>query len=174
MSMVWRAVIVVVVGLAGAGAGMVAANGLGPTNAEVREGARSLVPPEAEVVGKQSGYRGNWPTKGPYFAAVDIKGGGDAVTRESALRRHAGQLGWEIMAMERFPNAVVLRLAKGDLVASGDVRLADDSGRIRVGKGDEERRRVRGSVVGGLVGAGLAVLGLALRGAAPGSLRRHP
>lgn len=132
---------------------MVAANGLGPSNAEVRDGARSLVPPEAVVVEQQSGHEGNWPRKGPYFSSVDVTGGGDAVTRESSIRRHAGTMGWEVVAMERFPNAVVLRLSKGDLSATVDVRLADDSGNITVGKGDEEQRRVRGSLVGGLVGA---------------------
>ena len=173
MSIAWRAIIVVVVGLAGAGAGMVAANGLGPTNAEVRDAARSLVPPEAAVIEQQSGHEGDWPRKGPYFSSVELKGAGDAVARESSFRRHAGTMGWEVVGLEQLPNAVVLRLSKGDLEARAGIRLSDETVTITVGKGDEERRRVRGSVVGGLVGAGLAALGLAWRGAAARSLGRQ-
>lgn len=142
----WRAVIVVTMALVGAGAGMVAASALGPTNAEVRYGARSLVLPEVEIVGQESGYEGNWPTKGPYVSSVDTRGGGDVVAKESSVRRHALRRGWGIAAMERLPNAVVLRLTKGHLEARVSIRLADDSASISVEETAVDRRRARGAV----------------------------
>jgi hypothetical protein len=92
----WRALGVLfalIGGLVGFVLGLVGAYFLGPTNAEIRAAGRSLVPPGVAIASTASGYRGDFPSRGPYESYIDTsEPDEDHQRRVDIYRRHADGL----------------------------------------------------------------------------------
>jgi hypothetical protein len=143
--------------------GLVTAYLLRPSDAEIREAVRSLVPSGMAVTHEGHGKRGSsiGPSFDPYIAVLQTSGGpADPEERVALFRRQAERRGWRQVSDERSPNAVdLLYLRKG--IRGGVGVILDEPVAYLAAKRDRDatnRRRVVG-VVGGAVG-GLAVWGV--------------
>lgn len=106
-----RWILVAALTIAGAIAGVAAIRLPASTNAEVRDAARSLVPPGLTVTSESSGYRGDFPPpKGPYQTHIETSGGGDVDARLELFRGQAGVAGWHVKGTKDFEGAVTLDL----------------------------------------------------------------
>ena len=146
----------VISALLGACAGWWAVGLLPPTTADVREAARSLVPPGLSIVSSADGYLGDFPTRGPYSAGVTMEGGGTVEERLAAFRDRLQAEEWRLTETENRPNAVVLRYERGDLTARISVRITDPSSFLGVGRMSEPSLGLR--LLCAAVGAAIGVV----------------
>lgn len=92
-------------------AGLVTTYLLRPSEADIREAVRSLVPSGVAVTHEGHGKRGGsiGPTFDPYIAVLQTSGGPpDPEQRVDQFRRQAERSGWREVSSERSPNAVDL------------------------------------------------------------------
>lgn len=128
-----------------------------PTTADVREAASSLVPPGFVVRSTSAGYLGDFPTRGPYGAGVEMGGGGTPDERVAALGQHAQARGWVLTQAENLANAVSVRYEREGLSARISARKSSPTSLIGVGRTTEPglRRVLISSALG--ASAGIAI-----------------
>lgn len=160
LARVGRGVVAVTLGVI---AGLATAYSLRPSDAEIREAVRSLVPSGVAVTheghGKQGGSIG--PTFDPYIAVLQTSGGPtDPGERVELFRRQAERSGWREISIERSPSAVDLLFVRNGIRGGVGV-ISKEPVAFLEAKRDRDAtnsRRVMG-VLGGVV-AGLAVWGV--------------
>lgn len=114
-----------------------------PTTADVREAARSLVPPGLAVRSTGAGYLGDFPARGPYSAGITLDGGGTVDERQAAYRDLTQAQEWGPVGTEKLPNAVVLQYDRDGLTARVSVRLTGTSSVVGVGRIREPDLRLK-------------------------------
>lgn len=148
----------------------------GTSNADVRTAADNLVPLGSEITNRESGYQGDFPTRGPYFASVDYLSDDDHTARVRSAQAAAQEQNWRVVDTDDLPGAVVLRLERSDLSASIHVtrQVAPEfttgalaSGTARVERNSGTSRIVLGVVGGAGLSVLLALLFVRLRGPGP-------
>ncbi|HSH59834.1 MAG TPA: hypothetical protein VK988_09390 [Acidimicrobiales bacterium] len=155
--------------------GWVGAYFLGPTNAEIRAAGRSLVPPGAAIAWTGSGYRGDFPSRGPYESYIDTsEPDEDHLRRVDMYRRHGDATGWGLVGSENKDGGVVLYYTREGISADvyvfkgkasttfrgeGSTSIDDASTSINSGRHEptDARRRWIGRSVGVVAGVVVGV-----------------
>lgn len=124
--------VIAVVAVAAVAAGWLVDWRKSPSDSEIREAARTLVPSGADVTDVTAGSQGSFPEEGPYRAFLEYRSIGDRVARLATVRAHAEAAGWTVTDSGDLPGAAVLELEKGTLSARLSIL---DSGHTRISTG---------------------------------------
>lgn len=153
--------------LVGAGGivGLVAGRIVEPSKADVRAGARSLVPQGLDIIEDVAGHQGNAIPRGIYVANIETSGGGNLDDRSAAVRRQAERAGWRLVKTDPGNQAVELNYERDGVAGTVTVLGAELPGGepvmtmfIMVAKQSVAARRTVSAGIGMLCGLGLALV----------------